>query len=85
MESFGWPHVANCGDDFSPGIRYYIDPSFGPLHSRENSITTRSALTTIEIIEKEDLVENARVVGLHALERLNEMKERHPVIGNMTG
>ena len=38
----------------------------------------------IAIIEKEDLVENARVVGLHALERLNEMKERHPVIGNVT-
>ena len=64
-----------------PELDILSTQALGHYTHEKNPITTSTALTTIEIIEKESLVENARVIGLHALERLNEMKERHPVIG----
>ncbi|RMF07857.1 MAG: aminotransferase class III-fold pyridoxal phosphate-dependent enzyme, partial [Alphaproteobacteria bacterium] len=51
----------------------------------KSPVAARAALTTIAIIEDEDLVENARTVGAAALERLNAMKERFPLIGDVRG
>jgi 4-aminobutyrate aminotransferase len=48
-------------------------------------VTARAALTTIEIIEDEGLVANAARVGALALERMQEMKRRLPVIGDVRG
>jgi 4-aminobutyrate aminotransferase len=39
----------------------------------------------LEVIERENLVENAARVGGHALARLQEMKRRHPLIGDVRG
>ena len=44
-----------------------------------------AALATIHYIEKHDLVAHARELGQHALERLEEMQERHPLIGDVRG
>ncbi len=57
----------------------------GHYTHEKNPITCRAALTTIEIIEDEGLVENARVVGAHALGRLQDMATRHPLIGDVRG
>ena len=54
------------------------DWAFGHYTHEKNPVTARAALTTIEIIEDEGLVENAATVGAVALERLDEMKRRHP-------
>jgi 4-aminobutyrate aminotransferase len=59
--------------------------AFGHYTHEKNPVTTRAALTTIEIIEDEGLVENAASVGALALERLDEMKSRHAVIGDVRG
>jgi 4-aminobutyrate aminotransferase len=59
--------------------------AFGHYTHEKNPVTTRAALTTIEIIEDEGLVENAARVGALALERLDEMKRRHPAIGDVRG
>jgi len=61
------------------------DWAFGHYTHEKNPVTARAALTTIEIIESEGLVENARAVGAHALDRLTEMKSRHPLIGDVRG
>ncbi len=61
------------------------DWAFGHYTHEKNPVTARAALTTIEIIESEGLVENAREVGAFALERLQEMKTRHPLIGDVRG
>ncbi|MBT6384487.1 MAG: aspartate aminotransferase family protein [Alphaproteobacteria bacterium] len=61
------------------------DYAFGHYTHEKNPVTTRAALTTIEIIEDEGLVENAATVGAHALERLNDMKQRHRMIGDVRG
>ncbi len=59
--------------------------AFGHYTHEKNPVTTRAALTTIEIIEDEGLVANAANVGAAALARLYEMKSKHPLIGDVRG
>lgn len=59
--------------------------AFGHYTHEKNPVTARAALTTIQIIEDEGLVENARRVGAAAMARLKEMKARHPLIGDVRG
>ncbi|MGH7211212.1 MAG: aminotransferase class III-fold pyridoxal phosphate-dependent enzyme, partial [Acetobacteraceae bacterium] len=59
--------------------------AFGHYTHEKNPVTARAALTTIEIIEDEGLVENAARVGALALARLAAMKRTLPVIGDVRG
>ena len=59
--------------------------AFGHYTHEKNPVTASAALATLEVIEREDLVENAARVGAHALERLNDMKRRHATIGDVRG
>jgi 4-aminobutyrate aminotransferase len=59
--------------------------AFGHYTHEKNPVTARAALTTIEIIEDEDLVANAEKVGALALERMQEMKQRLPAMGDVRG
>ncbi len=61
------------------------DWAFGHYTHEKNPVTARAALTTIEIIEDEGLVENAARVGGVALARMQEMKRRLPAIGDVRG
>ncbi len=71
--------VARADLDVAGGL------AFGHYTHEKNPLLCRAALTTIEIIEDEGLVDNARRVGAHALERLEEMKRRHRLIGDVRG
>ena len=73
--------VAVCAPDLDCTQDYAI----GHYTHEKNPVLARAALTTIAIIEDEGLVENAATLGAHALERLNEMKTRHPLIGDVRG
>lgn len=59
--------------------------ALGHYTHEKNPVTCRAALTTIEIIEEENLVENAATVGAWALERLHDMMDRHNAIGDVRG
>ena len=59
--------------------------AYGHYTHEKNPVTTRAALTTIQIIEDEGLVENAASVGDYALERLSELMNKHPLIGDVRG
>jgi 4-aminobutyrate aminotransferase len=59
--------------------------AFGHYTHEKNPVTARAALTTIEIIEDEGLVEKAARIGKMALERLNEIKSKIPAIGDVRG
>jgi 4-aminobutyrate aminotransferase len=59
--------------------------AFGHYTHEKNPVTCRAALTMLEIIEDEGLVDNARRQGERALRRLREMKARHPLIGDVRG
>ena len=68
-----------------PELDVGADFAFGHYTHEKNPVTARAALTTIEIIEDEDLVANAARVGALALERLDAMKRRLPAIGDVRG
>jgi 4-aminobutyrate aminotransferase len=59
--------------------------AFGHYTHEKNPVMARAALTTIQIIEDDGLVENARQVGAAAMARLEDMKARHPLIGDVRG
>jgi len=59
--------------------------AFGHYTHEKNPVTSRAALTTLEIIEDEGLVEHAAMLGVRALDRLREMKARYPLIGDVRG
>jgi len=50
-----------------------------------NPVLASVALTVIDIIEREGLLENAKRVGEHMIKRLREMQERHEIIGDVRG
>ncbi|HUO84354.1 MAG TPA: aspartate aminotransferase family protein [Thermoanaerobaculia bacterium] len=50
-----------------------------------NPVTSASALATIRVIEQSDLPRNAAVVGAYLRDRLEELKAKYPVIGDVRG
>lgn len=50
-----------------------------------NPVSSTAAKATLDFIESENLVENARVVGGYLRGRLEELKEKHPLIGDVRG
>jgi 4-aminobutyrate aminotransferase len=59
--------------------------AFGHYTHEKNPVSAAAALATLNIIEREQLVENAASVGAYALERLHEMKDRHHLVGDVRG
>jgi 4-aminobutyrate aminotransferase len=59
--------------------------AFGHYTHEKNPVTTQAGLTTLRIIEDEQLVDNAAHVGVVGLGRLHEMMDRHPLIGDVRG
>lgn len=50
-----------------------------------NPMACAAALASIEVIEEEDLLNNATRVGKYFMKRMTEMKENHPIIGDVKG
>ena len=50
-----------------------------------NPISMTQGLATLEVIDAENIQANARVVGGHLKNRLLELQERHPLIGEVRG
>ena len=50
-----------------------------------NPVSCAAALATLEVVEEEGLMENARVVGEHAKQGLRELATRHECIGDVRG
>jgi 4-aminobutyrate aminotransferase len=50
-----------------------------------NPVAVEAALATLEVIKSEHLMENARRLGGIALKRLNEMKEKYEIVGDVRG
>ncbi len=61
------------------------DFAIGHYTHEKNPVTARAALTTLEIIEEEGLVERAAELGIHALGRLNDELAAVPVVGDIRG
>jgi len=50
-----------------------------------NPVTSVAARATIQVIEEENLLENAHTVGAHFRARLEGLKEKYPLIGDVRG
>ena len=61
------------------------DRALGHYTHEKNPVACAAALATIEVIEEENLLEKARDLGDYALERMRDMKRKHPVIGDIRG
>lgn len=59
--------------------------AFGHYTHEKNPVSTQAALTTLQIIEDEGLVEHVAELGSYALERFTEMKARHATVGDVRG
>ena len=61
------------------------DLALGHYTHEKSPVASAAALATLAIIEREGLVDNAARVGDHALERLDVLKRRHALIGDVRG
>ncbi len=61
------------------------DFAIGHYTHEKNPVTARAALTTLEIIEDENLVEKAASLGEYALGRLREGLTSSPIVGDVRG
>ncbi len=59
--------------------------ALGHYTHEKNPVSAAAALATLAVIEREGLVGNAARVGALALERLQEMKRRHALVGDVRG
>ena len=50
-----------------------------------NPVSCAAAEATIEVIEREDLLRKTAELGARAVERLTQLADRHPVIGDIRG
>ncbi|MBD3351898.1 MAG: aspartate aminotransferase family protein [Candidatus Lokiarchaeota archaeon] len=59
--------------------------AIGHYTHEKSPVGCAAALATINYIEKYNLVDNAEKQGAYALKLLNELKEKHSMIGNIRG
>lgn len=59
--------------------------ALGHYTHEKNPVTAAAALATLRVIERDGLVERAAAVGAHAMQRLHELRDRHPLIGDLRG
>jgi len=67
------------------GLDVAGDFAFGHYTHEKNPVTAAAALATLQVIEREGLVEQAARIGAHALARLRELQQRHRLIGDVRG
>ena len=67
-------------DELAAAIRSLCLSTFGG-----NPVATTAAMANLNYIATHNLRENARLVGAYLKERLRELAERHPVIGDVRG
>jgi 4-aminobutyrate aminotransferase len=61
------------------------DRALGHYTHEKSPVGCAAALATIAYVERHGLVAHAAELGRHSLERLREMMDRHPLIGDVRG
>ena len=61
------------------------DRALGHYTHEKNPVACAAGLATLECLEEDGLLENARVLGEHALRRIDQMKARYPMVGGGRG
>ncbi len=61
------------------------DRALGHYTHEKSSVGCAAALATLEVIEREGLLERSRALGARALQRMHDLKARHPLVGDVRG
>ncbi len=71
----------------STAVSSYFDENilYAGLTQFGNPVACAAAIEAINVYREEGLVENSRVLGAYLLEALEDMKSRHPSIGDVRG
>jgi 4-aminobutyrate aminotransferase len=67
------------------GLNVAQHTALGHYTHEKNPVACAAGLATIQVIEEEKLVENAQILGAHALGRMRAMADRQPLIGDVRG
>ena len=81
----GFPVSGLISTDEITEARPYSKPSASSSSYGGNPLGATAALTTIKLIQEENLVENAREVGNYIMNGLKEMQEKYDFIGIVRG
>jgi 4-aminobutyrate aminotransferase len=68
--------------------RKELDYTYPGAHSNTfggNLVAVTGALATLDVIDREKLLDNARRQGEHLIQRLRELQQKHDVIGDVRG
>jgi 4-aminobutyrate aminotransferase len=71
--------IARADLDIAP------DRALGHYTHEKSSVGCAAALATLEVIEREGLLERSTALGARALARLQDMQSRQPLIGDVRG
>jgi 4-aminobutyrate aminotransferase len=69
----------------TPALDVCGDFAIGHYTHEKNPVTSRAALTTLQIIEDENLVERSAELGAYAMERLQTALADCPIVGDIRG
>jgi len=61
------------------------DRALGHYTHEKNPVACAAAIATIECLEEENLLANAEKMGAYALNRMQEMMQRHKIVGAVRG
>jgi 4-aminobutyrate aminotransferase-like enzyme len=81
----GFPLAAVVSTDALTGAKPWSNPSGSSSSYGGNPMGSAAGLAALEIITRENLVENSRRVGAAMLARLQAMQEKHRIIGDVRG
>jgi 4-aminobutyrate aminotransferase len=62
-----------------------VGPALAIFTSAGNGLSCAAGLATVEVIEGDGLVENARKMGAYLHDKLRGLHAKHPLIGNVRG
>jgi 4-aminobutyrate aminotransferase len=62
-----------------------VAPALALFTTAGNALSCTAGLATIEAIEQDNMVDNARKVGAYLHENLAALQEKHPLIGDVRG
>jgi 4-aminobutyrate aminotransferase len=61
------------------------DRALGHYTHEKSSVGCAAGLATLEVIEREQLVDRSRTLGLRALERMHALQHRHSLVADVRG
>ena len=88
------PDMITCAKGIANGFpmgAVLIRPDFAPVYGQlgttfgGNHLACAAALAVLDVMEQEELVENARQVGEYLMERLKELQQEQPHIVDVRG